>query len=200
MRSDQFIRQSLRTMSGVFANDTNHFMQIDAMVQTIETCFRAGGKLLICGNGGSAADAQHIAAEFVGRFAAANREPLPAIALTTDSSILTALGNDFGYDTIFSRQVIALGRPGDVLWVISTSGNSQNVIRAIQAADALGMRVIMFCSAGQPNRMLTYSSNPPRPHFAPPISGPATIQQLHMLAAHAICADLDERFKARPRE
>ena len=99
----------------------------------ITTCLRAGGKLLFFGNGGSAADAQHLAAEFVGRFVR-ERAGLPAIALTTDSSILTAVGNDYGFDQIFARQVQALGRPGDVAIAISTSGNSPNIIEGVKAA------------------------------------------------------------------
>jgi D-sedoheptulose 7-phosphate isomerase len=107
----------------------------------VET-LRSGKKILICGNGGSASDSQHFAAELIGRFEK-ERDSLPAIALTTDTSILTALGNDFGYDCIFDRQVYGLGKPGDVLVGISTSGNSVNVIRAVEAANAKRM-----CSIG----------------------------------------------------
>ena len=102
---------------------------------------RAGGKLLFFGNGGSAADAQHLAAEFVGRFVR-ERAGLPAIALTTDSSILTAVGNDYGFDQIFARQVQALGRPGDVAIAISTSGNSPNVIEGVKAAKRGDLKTI----------------------------------------------------------
>src|SRR5436309_5947575 len=98
--------------------------------ELITTCLRAGGKLLFFGNGGSAADAQHLAAEFVGRFVR-ERRGLPAIALTTDSSILTAVGNDYGFDRVFARQVQALGSPGDVMIAISTSGNSPNVLEGV---------------------------------------------------------------------
>ena len=101
--------------------------------ELITACLRAGGKLLLFGNGGSAADAQHLAAEFVGRFVR-ERAGLPAIALTTDSSILTAIGNDYGFDQIFARQVQALGRPDDVAIAISTSGNSPNIIEGMKAA------------------------------------------------------------------
>ncbi len=102
-------------------------------------CLKSGGKILICGNGGSAADAQHIAAELVGRFRR-ERNALPAVALTTDTSILTALANDYSFDRVFSRQVEALGRPGDLLLAISTSGNSPNLVRAVGAARAAGMK------------------------------------------------------------
>jgi len=114
---------------------------IEASVKIIVDAFRAGNKVLLCGNGGSAADCQHIAGEFVGRFKK-ERRALSAIALTTDTSILTALVNDYGGDVIFSRQVEALGRKGDVLIAISTSGSSPNIIRAIEAARSLGMKVV----------------------------------------------------------
>lgn len=104
-------------------------------------CLLNGGKLLICGNGGSASDAQHFAAEIVGRFEK-ERRAFPAVALSTDTSILTAVGNDYGYDEVFARQVDGLGRPGDLLIGISTSGHSQNVIRAVQRAQAISMPTI----------------------------------------------------------
>ena len=114
---------------------------IEDMAKICEKALRSGHKILICGNGGSAADAQHIAAEFVGRFHN-ERRSLPAIALTTDTSILTAVGNDYSFSQIFSRQVRGLGHAGDVLLAISTSGNSGNIIKAIDAARAKGMKVI----------------------------------------------------------
>jgi D-sedoheptulose 7-phosphate isomerase len=104
-------------------------------------CLLGGGKLLICGNGGSASDAQHFAAEIVGRFEK-ERRAFPAVALSTDTSILTAVGNDYGYDEVFARQVDGLGRPGDLLIGISTSGHSQNVIRAVRRAQAISMQTI----------------------------------------------------------
>jgi len=113
---------------------------VDAAV-LITQCLRSGGKVLFFGNGGSAADAQHLAAEFVGRFQI-ERRPLPAIALTTDASILTAVGNDYGFEQIFTRQVQALGRPGDVAIGISTSGNSANVISAIKQAAQQDLKTI----------------------------------------------------------
>ena len=118
--------------------------------QAVEQMFEAiqsGGKILACGNGGSAADAQHFAAELVGRFER-ERQELGAIALTTDSSILTAIGNDYGYDEVFSKQVRAIGRPEDVLLAISTSGNSKNVILAIEAAKKIGMKIIALTGKG----------------------------------------------------
>lgn len=105
------------------------------------TCIRGGGKILICGNGGSASDAQHFSGEMVGRFFK-ERRPLPAIALSTDTSVLTAVGNDYGYDYVFSRGVEAYGKPGDLLFAISTSGKSPNVMRAVEAAQRIGMKVV----------------------------------------------------------
>ncbi len=112
----------------------------DAVTALIET-LQKGGKILVCGNGGSAADAQHFAAELVGRFEA-ERKGLPAIALTTDTSILTAIGNDYGFERVFSRQVSALGATGDILIGISTSGNSRNVLEAVGSAKRIGMKTI----------------------------------------------------------
>ena len=153
----------------------------------IRETFVDGGKLLIFGNGGSAADAQHIAAEMVNRFLR-NRRPYAAIALTTDSSILTSVGNDFDFDQVFEKQVQALGRPGDVLVGISTSGNSRNVIRAVDAANALGLHTIgmlggtggaLQAKVGLP---LTVSCTPHTPR----------IQEGHLLMVHLICERIEE--------
>jgi len=115
----------------------------EKMSEAIVQCFRNRGKLLLCGNGGSASDSQHIAAEFVGRF---NRErkALPAIAMTTDTSIITAVANDYSYEDIFSRQIEALGQPGDIFIAISTSGNSKNVLKAVQKARELDLKIFGF--------------------------------------------------------
>ena len=110
-------------------------------VGLLVACFKSGNKILICGNGGSAADSQHFAAEFTGRYEM-ERTPLPAIALTTDTSALTAIGNDYGFEFIFSKQVEALGHAGDILLAISTSGNSRNVLKAMEIAHARGMQII----------------------------------------------------------
>jgi D-sedoheptulose 7-phosphate isomerase len=129
--------KAAETLSGPVAN------AIDTMVQALI----AGGKILACGNGGSAGDAQHFAAELVGRFER-ERQELAAIALTTDTSILTAIANDYAYDVVFSKQVRALGHPGDVLLAISTSGNSKNVIEAIKAAHEHDMKIIALTGKG----------------------------------------------------
>lgn len=116
-------------------------------VLAMADCLQAGGKVMACGNGGSAADAQHFAAELIGRFER-ERQELAAIALTTDSSILTAVGNDYSYDEVFSKQVRGLGRKGDVLLAISTSGNSKNVVKAIEAAKIIGIKIIALTGNG----------------------------------------------------
>lgn len=146
------------------------------------------GKILVCGNGGSAADAQHFAAEMTGRFERERME-LAAIALTTDTSALTAIGNDYGFDHIFSKQVRALGRAGDVLMGISTSGNSTNVIEAIQAAHERDMRVIAFTGrdGGKIAAMLKDGDvllNVPYPRTA-------RIQEVHIVLIHALCDAID---------
>ena len=120
---------------------------VQAATDILVDCLRGGRKVLACGNGGSAADAQHFVAELVGRMLV-NRPSLPAISLTTDTSILTAIGNDYGYDLVFSRQVEALGRPGDVLVALSTSGHSPNVLAAIKAARTAGMGIISLTGNG----------------------------------------------------
>lgn len=123
---------------------------IEEAADVIVQALREGGKILLCGNGGSAADCQHIAAEFTSRLSKRERAPLAAIALTTDSSFLTAYGNDYGFEGVFARQVEALGRPGDVLIAISTSGRSENVRRAVRLAKERSMRTIGFLGQGGP--------------------------------------------------
>lgn len=146
------------------------------------------GKILACGNGGSAADAQHFAAELVGRFEV-ERQELAAIALTTDSSILTAVGNDYAFNQIFSRQVRALGRPGDALLAISTSGNSGNVIEAIRAAHDQDMKVIAFTGrdGGQIGSLLRDDDI----HLCVPAQRTARIQEVHLLMIHCLCDGID---------
>jgi D-sedoheptulose 7-phosphate isomerase len=145
-------------------------------------------KILACGNGGSAADAQHFAAELVGRFERERRE-LPAIALSTDSSILTAIANDYSYEVIFSKQVRALGQTGDVLLGISTSGNSANVIAAIEAAHLKGMSVIAFTGkdGGKIKNILKNSDV----HLCVPAERTARIQETHLLLLHCLCDGVD---------
>ena len=155
---------------------------IGDVARAIEVSLRAGGKVLLAGNGGSAADAQHLAAEFLSRFVA-DRAPLPAIALTTDTSVLTAIGNDYGFEHTFERQVRALGRPGDVFIAISTSGKSRNVMLALKTAREQGLVTVGF-SGAEVTEMRGLCQ-----HFlAAPSRETAIIQQIHIVAGHAICA------------
>jgi D-sedoheptulose 7-phosphate isomerase len=161
---------------------------IAAAVNAIMGCITAGGKVLACGNGGSASDAQHFAAEFVGRFER-ERPGLAAIALTTDSSILTAVGNDYDFAQVFAKQVQALGTPGDVLLAISTSGNSANVLAAVEAAHSKDMTVIALTGrgGGKLGAMLTESDV----HVCVPHERTARIQEVHILAIHCLCDAVD---------
>jgi D-sedoheptulose 7-phosphate isomerase len=157
-------------------------------VNAIVGCITAGGKVLACGNGGSASDAQHFAAEFVGRYER-ERPGLAAIALTTDTSILTAVGNDYDFNQIFSKQVQALGAPGDVLVAITTSGNSANVLAAVEVARAKEMTVVAFTGrgGGKMNDKLGETDV----HICVPHDRTARIQEVHILALHAICDAVD---------
>jgi D-sedoheptulose 7-phosphate isomerase len=144
-----------------------------------------GNKILFCGNGGSAADSQHLAAELVGHFEK-ERQPFPAMALTTDTSILTAVANDYGYERIFERQVAGHGRPGDVLVGISTSGQSENVIRAIEKARAIGMISMAFTGAsGKLTELADYT-------LSVPSTSTPRIQEAHIAAGHIMCGLIDE--------
>ena len=148
----------------------------------IAGCFLSGDKVLLCGNGGSAADCQHMAAEFVSRFSKdLDRRALPAIALTTDTSFLTGFGNDFGFEGIFGRQVEALGSPGDVLIAISTSGNSPNVIRAVEAARKGSM--ITIALTGNGGRLSAIAEVP----ITVPSTDTQYIQEAHLAVEHILC-------------
>jgi D-sedoheptulose 7-phosphate isomerase len=152
---------------------------------------RSGRKILLFGNGGSAADAQHVAGELVGRFLQES-QPWPAIALTTDSSILTCVGNDWDFSEVFARQVEALAKPGDVVVGISTSGNSRNVVRGLETAKRKGARTIAFCGAkgGAIVQLADIA-------FRAPTTATPRIQELHLLAWHSIC-ELVERELLKP--
>jgi D-inositol-3-phosphate glycosyltransferase len=162
-----------------------------AVADRISRCLERGGKLLICGNGGSAADAQHLAAELVGRFKSVDRPPLAALALTADSSVVTAWSNDSGYDDVFARQIQALGRPHDALLCISTSGRSRNLIRAAQAARRMGLeRIGLLGGDGGPLRALSDAS------VIVPSDDTQRIQEMHGLLLHALCELVEDRVPA----
>jgi D-sedoheptulose 7-phosphate isomerase len=164
---------------------------IAAAVAAILASVTSGGKVLACGNGGSAADAQHFAAEFVGRFER-ERPELGAIALTTDSSIITAVANDYSYDHIFSKQVRALGQAGDVLLAITTSGNSSNVMAAIQAAHEREMTVVALTGKG--GGKMGQALRETDVHICVPHDRTARIQEVHLLVIHCICDGVDTQL------
>ena len=169
---------------------SDHADQAAAIADCYETALRGGGTLFFAGNGGSAADAQHIAAEYVVRFQS-NRPALRAVALTTDTSLLTAAANDMGFDEIFARQVEALARPGDVLVLHSTSGESPNVVRAAQAAKARGVKVVAFLGKGG-GAVLELADLA----LVVPSDETARIQEIHLALEHLICEVVEERLRA----
>ncbi len=165
-----------------------HAGDIAHAAELMRDAVQAGKKVLLCGNGGSAADAQHIAAELVGRFVV-ERRALPAIALTTDTSALTAIGNDYGYEVVFSRQVEALGNPGDILIAITTSGTSKNVVAAYDSARKLGMKVIGLTGAKGASFVERCDAG-----VAVPSLNTARIQECHIAIGHLLCEILDEEY------
>jgi D-sedoheptulose 7-phosphate isomerase len=192
------------SIAAIFANSIaakQRFLQeygdaLENAIEEIVHTFKAGGKVLLFGNGGSAADAQHIAAEFVNRYLI-DRPPLPAIALTTDTSALTSIANDYGVADLFVKQIRALGRAGDVAVAISTSGNSANVLRALEVCRELGIRTIGLTGgqggamAGRVDHLLCVSATSVTPR----------IQEAHILIGHVICELVDQRlFGAESRQ
>ncbi len=159
---------------------------VTAMAETIAAALKAGGTLYLCGNGGSAADAQHVAGEFIGRFQF-ERRALPAVALSTDTSVLTCVANDYDYDSVFARQAEALVRPGDVLWAFSTSGSSSNVLKAVDVARSKEAKIIAF--TGKKESKLEARANL---CLCADAAATARSQEIHQLAYHMIC-DLVER-------
>jgi D-sedoheptulose 7-phosphate isomerase len=177
----EHFRRSCETLARA-ADDPKLRTAIQAIADVITAAFRAGHKLLIAGNGGSAADAQHIAGEFLSRLNF-DRNPLPAIALTVDTSVLTAVGNDYGFERVFERQVRGLGQPGDVFIAISTSGRSPNVVAALKAAREGGLTTVGFTGTAANGTMQPLCDH----CLAAPSAETPQIQQIHIVAAHAIC-------------
>ena len=161
---------------------------IEAATRCMVASLQAGGKVMACGNGGSAADSQHFAAELLKRFEK-ERPPLAAIALTTDTSTLTSIANDYRYEDVFAKQVQALGRPGDVLLAISTSGNSPNVIEAIHVAHARGVTVVAL--TGRQGGKIAALLGPDDIHLCVPAERTARIQEVHLLTIHCLCDGID---------
>lgn len=182
---EHFVSESIRVKSEFF--HTNAHLVADTAAK-MTAALREGRKVLLFGNGGSAADAQHIAAEFIGRFIP-DRIPLPAISLATDTSALTALGNDYGYNTVFSRQLQALGNPGDVAIGISTSGNSPSVVEALDVARSKGLFTIGFTgeTGGKMNGKADVL-------FCVPTRMTPRIQETHILLGHILCELIDREL------
>ena len=176
--SAQAKQQALAAMAG----------PIETAVRAMVTSLKAGGKIMACGNGGSAADSQHFAAELLNRFEK-ERPPLAGIALTTDTSTLTSIANDYRYEDVFAKQVRALGRKGDVLLAISTSGNSPNVIEAMHQAHALGITVVAL--TGKQGGKMTALLAPGDIHLCVPAERTARIQEVHLLTIHCLCDGID---------
>ena len=164
------------------------FKDVEQVALLIVSSIRSGGKLMVCGNGGSAADAQHMVAEFVNRFLK-ERKPLPAISLTTDTSNLTSIANDYSFDYVFSKQVEAIGKSGDVLMGISTSGNSKNVLNAIEAARRLGIKTVGLLGrdGGIIKRVCDIA-------LIVPSDSTPRIQEVHGFIIHAICQMVEDEF------
>jgi D-sedoheptulose 7-phosphate isomerase len=185
----KIFRESSETKES-FVND--NLGRIVAAVEAVTGALKAGNKILLFGNGGSAADAQHLAAEFVNRFVI-ERPPLPAIALTTDTSIITSIGNDYDFSDIFSKQIRAIGQKGDIAWGMSTSGTSVNVVKAIETAKKIGMVTIGLTGrdGGDVARIVDHSLN---------VSSTSTprIQEVHITVGHVICEMVDFRLFQRP--
>ncbi len=191
----EFIRVEIEKAIQLYqaiSTDQALLTQVEQSATMIVSAMRSGNKLLIAGNGGSAADAQHIAGEFVSRFHF-DRPGLPAIALTTDTSILTAIGNDYGYEKVFSRQVQALAKTGDVLMVISTSGNSQNILAAIDAAKLAGVSIIGLTgeTGGKMASLCDICLRMPSKETP-------KIQEGHILVSHIICGLVEATMFTRP--
>jgi D-sedoheptulose 7-phosphate isomerase len=161
---------------------------IAAAIQAMVTSLRTGGKVMACGNGGSAADSQHFAAELLNRFER-ERAPLAAIALTTDTSTLTSIANDYHYDQVFAKQVQGLGRAGDVLLAISTSGNSPNVLAAMAVAHERGIRVVALTGKGGGKMAAALAADDI--HLCVPAERTARIQEVHLLTLHCLCDGID---------
>ena len=181
------INESVRTFTNI-SKDQHQVVLIENITNTILNAFKSDNKLLLCGNGGSAADAQHIAAELSGRFEI-DRKPLNAEALHVNSSFVTAVANDYGYEEVYSRMVEAIGKNGDILLALSTSGNSKNIIRAIEKANSQGLITIGFSGndGGAMQNLCKYN-------LIIPSDNTARIQEAHILVGHIICKLIEQKM------
>ena len=191
MSPEEFLKDYLDESSQCVLNMVSDPTLLSLLFEIANECLnrlQTGNKLLFAGNGGSAADCQHMAGEYVSRFLI-ERNGLPAIALTTGTSILTAIGNDYGYEMVFSRQIEALGRKGDLLFVYSTSGNSQNILKAVEIAKKMGISVVGMTglNRGKLDTMCDFI-------FKTPSKRTPQIQEGHLIAGHAICALVEKQF------
>ncbi len=185
MTSSENLQKAITEHQAMFAKLADLIPQISQVAEELKACLKRGGKILLMGNGGSAADSQHIAAEIVGRFKK-ERRGLAAIALTTDTSIITSVGNDYGYDYIFARQIESLCRPEDVVVGITTSGNSKNVVAAIEEANRLGATTIGLTggTGGKLNDLCKFN-------LIMPSSDTPRIQEAHIFVGHSLCELLE---------
>ena len=185
------ITKSILDTSIAVAKVADHTADIERIADALIAAYRRGNKMVLCGNGGSAADAQHLAAELVGSYANRQRRALPALALTTDTSALTAIGNDFSYEDVFARQVEAMVNPGDVLIAISTSGNSKNVVKAVKAAKQKKALTVAFTggSGGALKAECDLS-------FCAPSTITSHIQECHIMVGHILCGLVEDTMAA----
>lgn len=185
MTNGYFLKQAIAEHQAMFSQLESLIPAINAVAEELRACLARGGKILLMGNGGSAADSQHIAAEIVGRYKK-ERRGLPAIALTTDTSIITSVGNDYGYDYIFARQIEALCRPEDVVIGITTSGNSANVVKAIIEANSIGATTIGL-TGGTGGKLSSLC----RHNLVMPSNDTPRIQEAHIFVGHSLCEMLE---------
>jgi len=185
----RIFRESIQIKEAFLNENLSRLVKV---VDAVTAALKSGNKILLFGNGGSAADAQHIAAEFVNRFMI-ERPPLPAIALTTDTSIITSIANDYDFSEVFSKQIRAIGQPGDVAWGLSTSGTSPNVIKALETAKKLEMTTVGLTGrdGGQIARIVDYS-------LIVPSNSTPRVQEVHVTIGHVICEMVDFRLFQRP--
>ncbi len=189
---DHFIQERIDEhleVVGLLKNDSKFSINLSEISNLITECFKSGGKLFICGNGGSAADSQHLATELVGRFFL-ERKALNAEALNVNTSTLTAVANDYSFDKVFSRQVEAKGKEGDVLLAISTSGNAKNVIEAIKVAKSIGIKTIGFTGNNMDSLICRMSDY----YVSIPSKSTPRIQETHILIGHIICEFVENKL------